>query len=71
MTIDDLKKQFCDMSMLFVDDNYKEIDKNGSLTVYGVIHKDGKIYRCRCVIGRDLYTENIAKLTNERVEKRK
>ncbi len=65
MTIDDLKKQFYDMFMFFVDDNCKEIDKNGSLTLRAVIHKDGKIYRCRCVIGRDLYTENIAKLTNK------
>lgn len=65
MTIDDLKKQFCDMSMLFVDDNYKEIDKNGSLTLYAVIHKDNKIYRCKCVIGRDINAENIVKLTNE------
>lgn len=65
MTIDDLKKQFYDMFMFFVDDNSKEIDKNGSLTLQAVIHKDGKIYRGRLVIGRDLYTENLDKLTNK------
>jgi len=65
MTIDDLKKQFYDMFMFFVDDNCKEIDKNGSLTLQVVIHKDNKIYRGRFVIGRDFYTENIAKLTNK------
>lgn len=65
MTIDDLKKQFFDMLVFFVDDNCKEIDKNGSLTLHAVIHKDNKIYRGRLVIGRDFYTENLEKLTNK------
>ena len=65
MTIDDLKKQFYDMLMFFVDDNCKDIDENKSLTLRAVIHKDNKIYRGRLVIGRDLYTENLEKLTNK------